>query len=120
MNLDDFNKSLTGLVEEREKDTNKKDKNQFMSLMAVAEHGRPFERLTKMAVAEHGRPFELPRVVKNYHNRMAISHTRMAIGEHGRPFDTNNQEEMKDDLKHIKVLRHLDILRSMSGVTYSD
>jgi hypothetical protein len=31
MNLDDFNKSLTGLVEEREKDTNKKDKNQFMS-----------------------------------------------------------------------------------------
>jgi hypothetical protein len=73
-----------------------------------------------MAVAEHGRPFELPRVVKNYHNRMAISHTRMAIGEHGRPFDTNNQEEMKDDLKHIKVLRHLDILRSMSGVTYSD
>jgi hypothetical protein len=43
MNLDDFNKSLTGLVEEREKDTNKKDKNQFMSLMAVAEHGRPFD-----------------------------------------------------------------------------
>jgi hypothetical protein len=60
MNLEDFNKSLTGLIEEQEKQPNKKSKNQIIRYMAVEEHGRPFDTkpLTRMAIGEHGRPFD--------------------------------------------------------------
>lgn len=138
MNLEDFNKSLTGLVEQRENELktnfpsvsqkpglmkmkmrirehgNPMKNKQFYTLMAVDEHGKPFNNIfngdsddetnnipcTFMAVEEHGRPFDTNNTPKFI--------TRMAIGEHGKPFiiGTNN-----DNLYAI--------LKGMDGLEFS-
>lgn len=105
MDLRDFNKRLTDLVDERENDVNNhntyfvEEKNNICTYMAVEEHGRPFDNENKffslMAVREHGRPFDKSKLI-----------TRMAIGEHGRPFDfekeLQKQEEFLYNLRKLK------------------
>jgi hypothetical protein len=46
------------------------------TLMVVAEHGRPFTKIsaTRMAITEHGKPHNL------------INVTKMAVNEHGKPY----------------------------------
>jgi hypothetical protein len=93
MDLKDFNKSLTDLVEQRENDVKNNwsfvtQKNEEVNIpctfMAVEEHGRPF--VSAMAINEHGRPFDRNR------NLM-----KMAILEHGRPFNRNKSNNRNNN-----------------------
>jgi hypothetical protein len=91
MNLEDFTKSLTGLVEDSEK-------NAYPPSMKRRINDKS-RMITKMGIIEHGQPFN--DIKKNNNNN--IYNTLMAVVEHGRPFDTQNINSIiRDNLESIR------------------
>jgi hypothetical protein len=100
MNLSEFNNSLTGLVEQREKalqewyENSRHIKNTIdqtpidQTFMVSPVHGQPYRKLnliSKMAVCEHGRPFDNSTHIQN-----TTDQTYMVSPVHGQPFRRKN------------------------------
>jgi hypothetical protein len=129
MDLRDFNKRLTDLVEQRENDVNnvsfvqeqkkynslidttnfikhltnlvEQRENDVNNISFVQEKKNNTSEITSyMAIQEHGRPFSLMAVQE--HGRPFDKpklFTRMAIGEHGRPFDFEKELQKQEELQ---------------------